>query len=55
MLYWSAVFLVIALIAGALGFGTIAAGAAGMAKVLFFIFLVAFLVSLLMGVFRRSH
>ena len=32
----------------------IAAGAAGIAKILFFIFLVAFVVSLLMGVFRRS-
>ena len=54
MLYWAAVFFIVALIAAVLGFGGIAAGAAGIAKILFFIFLVAFVVSLLMGVFRRS-
>jgi len=32
-----------------LGFGGIAAGAAGMAKILFFVFLVLFVVSLVMG------
>lgn len=54
MLYWAAVFFICALIAATLGFGGIAAGAAAIAKILFFIFLVAFVVSLLMGVFRRS-
>jgi uncharacterized membrane protein YtjA (UPF0391 family) len=54
MLYWAAVFFIVALIAAVLGFGGIAAGAAGIAKILFFIFLVAFVVSLLMGVFRRG-
>ena len=39
MLYWAAVFFIIALIAAVLGFGGIAAGAAGIAKILFFIFL----------------
>ncbi|MFP3434719.1 DUF1328 family protein, partial [Paraburkholderia sp. SIMBA_061] len=34
-------------------FGGIAAGAAEIAKVLFFIFIVIFLVTLLMGVIRR--
>ncbi len=53
MLYWAAVFFIIALVAAVLGFGGIAAGAAGIAKILFFIFLIAFIVSLLMGVFRR--
>ena len=40
MLYWAFVFLVIALVAGLLGFGGIASTAAGIAQVLFFIFLV---------------
>ena len=37
MLGWSLMFLIIALIAGVLGFGGIAGAAAGIAKVLFFI------------------
>jgi uncharacterized membrane protein YtjA (UPF0391 family) len=49
MLYWAAVFLIIALIAGIFGFGGVMAGAAGIAKVLFFIFLVLFVISLIMG------
>lgn len=53
MLYWAAVFFILAMIASVLGFGGIAAGAAAIAKTLFFIFLVAFVVSLLMGVFNR--
>ena len=54
MLYWAAVFFIIALIAAVLGFGGIAAGAAVIAKILFFIFLIAFVVSLLLGVLRRA-
>jgi uncharacterized membrane protein YtjA (UPF0391 family) len=49
MLYWSLVFLAIALVAGVLGFGALSATAAGIAKVLFAVFLVLFLVSLLAG------
>jgi uncharacterized membrane protein YtjA (UPF0391 family) len=49
MLGWALAFLVVALIAGALGFGGIAGTATGIAKVLFFIFLVAFVVSFLAG------
>ena len=40
MLYWAAVFFVIALIAGAFGFLGIMASAAGIAKILFFAFVV---------------
>ena len=54
MLHYAIVFLVIALIAALFGFGGIAAGAVSIAKILFFIFLIAFVVSLLMGVFRRA-
>lgn len=49
MLYYAATFLIIALIAGLFGFGFIASAAAGIAKILFWIFLILFLVSLVMG------
>jgi uncharacterized membrane protein YtjA (UPF0391 family) len=54
MLYWAAVFFVIALVAGVLGFGGIAVGAAQIAQILFFVFLVLFIVSLLVGGLRRG-
>jgi uncharacterized membrane protein YtjA (UPF0391 family) len=47
MLSWALTFLVIALIAAALGFGGIAGTATGIAKILFFVFLVLFVISLL--------
>ena len=47
MLNWSLAFLVIALVAALLGFGSIAGTAAWIAKVLFVGFLVLFLVSLI--------
>ena len=53
MLYYAAVFLVIALIAALFGFGGIAASAVGIAKILFYIFLGLALLSLLGGVLRR--
>lgn len=40
MLRWAFIFLIIALVAGALGFGGIASGAATIAKILFAAFLV---------------
>jgi len=49
MLYWAAVFFVIALIAAFFGFGGLAAGAASIAKILFFVFLVLAVVSLVLG------
>jgi uncharacterized membrane protein YtjA (UPF0391 family) len=54
MLYYAAVFLVIALIAALFGFTGIAAGAVGIAKVLFFVFVVLFAVSLVAGLLRRG-
>ena len=45
-------FFVVALIAALFGFGGIAAGAASIAQVLFFVFLVLFVVSLLFGALR---
>ena len=51
MLKWAVVFFIIALIAGALGFGGVASAAAGIAKILFFLFLVLFLIALAAGIF----
>ena len=53
MLYWSVVFLVIALIAAVFGFTGVYVAAAGIAKILFFVFLVLFILSLLTGTVRR--
>jgi len=49
MLYWAVVFLVLAIGAAILGFGNIAAGATTIAQVLFFVFVVVFLASLVGG------
>lgn len=49
MLNWALTFFIVALIAAALGFGGIAGEAAWVAKVLFVVFLVLFLFSLLTG------
>jgi uncharacterized membrane protein YtjA (UPF0391 family) len=49
VLYWAVVFLIIAIIAAVFGFGAIAGTAAGIAKILFFIFIVLFVVSLIFG------
>lgn len=54
MLYWSATFFVIALLAAFLGFGGLADGAADIGKVLFFLFLVLFVVSFLVGLISRG-
>ncbi|MEO8296075.1 MAG: DUF1328 domain-containing protein [Gemmatimonadota bacterium] len=49
MLRWALIFLVIAIVAAVFGFGGIAAASAGIAKTLFYIALVIFLVMLVMG------
>ncbi len=45
VLHWSLVFLVIALVAAILGFGGIAGTAVGIAKILFFVFLLVWLLT----------
>ena len=54
MLHYALVFFVIAVVAALFGFGGIAAGAVEIAKILFFIFLVLFVVSLVVGLVRRG-
>ena len=52
MLYWAVVFLVVALVAAGLGFGGLAGTSAGIAKILFIVFLAMFVISLVFG--RRA-
>jgi uncharacterized membrane protein YtjA (UPF0391 family) len=52
MLQWALIFLVVALIAGAMGFGGIAIISVDIARILFFVFLVLFVVSLVAGLLR---
>ena len=55
MLTWALIFFVIAIVAGLFGFGFIASAAAGIAKILFFVFLVLFLITLFSGLSRRRR
>ena len=54
MLRWALGFFIVALIAAVFGFTGIAVAAAGIAKILFFVFLVLFLFSLVSHLLRRS-
>ncbi len=49
MLSWAVTFLIIALVAALFGFRGVAGTATGIAKVLFVLFLILFVVSLLFG------
>jgi len=54
MLRWALIFFVVALIAAAFGFLGIAAAAVSVARLLFYVFLILFLVSLISGLARRT-
>lgn len=47
MLYYALAFLLVAIVAAVFGFGGIASASAGIAQILFFIFLVLFIVTLI--------
>lgn len=49
MLHWTLVFAVLAILAAIFGFGMAASAFAGIAKILFFLFLIAVVVSLIAG------
>ena len=49
LLNWALIFLVLALIAGVFGFSGIAKESAGIAKILFFVFLIIYLASFFFG------
>ncbi len=53
MLYWTLVFLVVAMVAAVFGFTGIYVAAAEIARILFFIFVVLFIVSLVAGGLNR--
>lgn len=56
MLRWALIFLIVALVAGMFGFGLIAGLSWTIAKILFFVFLVLFLISIIVeGADRASH
>ena len=53
MLNWAATFLIIAIVAGIFGFGNIAGTSVEIAKIIFGVFLVLFVVSLVLGKTRK--
>jgi uncharacterized membrane protein YtjA (UPF0391 family) len=54
MLRWALGFFIVALVAALLGFTGIALAAAGIAKILFYLFLILFLVTLVGHLLRRT-
>ena len=54
MLHYAVIFFVIALVAAIFGFGGIAASAVGIAKILFFIFIVLAVATFLFGLIKRG-
>ncbi|MGB2590191.1 MAG: DUF1328 domain-containing protein [Candidatus Acidiferrum sp.] len=54
MLRYALGFFIVALIAAVFGFTGIAVAAAGIAKLLFFVFVILFILSLVAGLLRRS-
>jgi uncharacterized membrane protein YtjA (UPF0391 family) len=54
MLRWAVAFFLIAIVAAIFGFGGIAIAAAGIAKILFFLFVVLFLLARVGGLVRRA-
>lgn len=49
MLSWAVIFFIIAIVAAVFGFGGIASAAAGIAQVLFWVFVALFVISLVAG------
>lgn len=54
LLHWAIVFLVVAIVAAALGFGGVAGTAMEGARIFVWIFLILFIVSLIVGLLRRG-
>ena len=55
MLRWAVIFLIIAIVAGNLGFAGLMVAAAGIAKLLFYLFLILFLITLIAGLVNRNR
>jgi uncharacterized membrane protein YtjA (UPF0391 family) len=54
LLHYAIVFLVVALVAAAVGFGGVAGFAMEAARLLFWVFIVLFVISLVIGLVRRA-
>lgn len=54
MLYWSVMFFIVSIVAALFGFGGIAAASADIAQILFFIFAVLFVISLIFTLARKG-
>lgn len=54
MLYWALVFFLVAVLAAIFGFGGITSAALGISKILFVVFLILFVVSLVWGLKGRG-
>ena len=54
LLHWAIIFLIVAVIAGVLGFGGVAGTAMDGARILFYVAIVLLVISLLFGFMRRG-
>ncbi len=54
MLTWALIFFIVAIVAALFGFTGIAEGAIQIARVLFFIFIILFLISLIIGLVNSA-
>ena len=54
LLYWAVMFLIVALVAAALGFGGVAGTAMAGAQLLFWVAIVLFVIALIGGLLRRG-
>ena len=54
LLYWALMFLIVALVAAALGFGGVAGTAMAGAQLLFWVAIVLFVIALIGGLLRRG-
>lgn len=55
MLIWALIFFIVAIIAGVFGFGGVSAGATTIAMWLFWIFVIIFVITFVMGLIRRRR
>ncbi|GGA19295.1 DUF1328 domain-containing protein [Neptunicoccus cionae] len=54
MLYWAVIFFVVAIVAALFGFGGIASASAGIAQLLFFVFVALFVLMLVVRAMRGA-
>lgn len=54
MLKWAVIFFIVAIVAAIFGFGGISDAATDIARILFFVFLVLFLISLIRGLIKKG-